>query len=134
MPKYRRSPQVFTRLAQHDMERFREVALVRGVTVSALLREAVLFYLDHHNRVRVDEFEGIFAQQVKSMKDELKALMKKGFTDIHAVYLFLGRIDENAHEAMQECTNIATKRVSKSLAAEEPAVASSMTKNAIRAS
>lgn len=125
MPKYRRSPQVFTRLAQHDMERLREVALIRRVAVSSLLREAVLYYLDHYNRVKVDEFEGIFAQQVKAMKEELKTLMRKGFTDTYATYLFLSRIDDNAREIMRECTNIAAKRLSKPLA-EEQAVASSI--------
>lgn len=139
MPKFRRSPQVVTRLAPQDMERLRELALTKAMSYSSLLRDAVLYYLDHHNQQRMNEFEGIYAQQLRQLIYELQekhakdtnricALLAKNGIDGNATKEFLARIDESG-ELMRECTSIAIKRLKAALTPDEQKVASSMTSN-----
>ncbi|MBX9569400.1 MAG: hypothetical protein K2X77_10925 [Candidatus Obscuribacterales bacterium] len=144
MPKFRRSPQVVTRLAPQDMERFRELALTKAISYSSLLRDAALYYLDHYNQQKVNEFEGIYAQQLRQLIYEFEekqakhtnricALLAKNGIDGNAVKEFLARIDESG-ELMRECTSIAAKRLKTALAPDEQKVASSMSSNITNAS
>lgn len=134
MPKFRRSPQVVTRLAPSDMERFRELAMVKGMSFSSLVRDAVLYYLDHHNQQKVNELEGIYAQQLKAMANRICALIAKNLIHSGATNEFLARVDTNGDELMKECISAAAKRLSRSSAAEGQTVASSMTNKAMKAS
>ena len=145
MPKTRRSPQLVTRLASSDMRRFRELAVVRGTTHSALLREAALHYLTYSDTARVDELEGIYAQQLRLCMEIIISEFKKGINrncamlaklgiDTHAIYQFLGRIDDTSGDLMKECTSIAAKRLAKKLGTEEQGVASGMVSQVSHAS
>lgn len=139
MPKFRRQPQIVTRLAPKDMERFRELALIKGISYSELLRDAVVLFLDQHNQQRLNEFEGIYAQQLRQLIYELQekhakeinricALLAKNGINGYAIKEFLARIDESG-ELMPECTSIAVKRLKAALTPDEQTVASSMTSN-----
>jgi len=137
MPKTRRSPQLVTRLASPDMKRFREAALARGVTYSAFLREAALRQLAYTDSAHVDELEGIYAAQLKGCTELIRldlknginricAMLAKSSIDTHAIYQFLGRIDDTSGDLMKECTSIAAKRLSRKLGTEEQGIARGM--------
>lgn len=127
MPKTKRAPQLVTRLATADLEKFRELAFTRRITYSHLLREAVLNYLATHDQVRVNELEGIYAQQLKQQINRLCSLLVKIGIDVHSVYQYLAKVDdENSSQLMSECTAHAARRLKTSLNADEQPVALGM--------
>lgn len=144
MPKTRRSPQLVTRLSAADMQKFREVAYARDTTQSGLVREAILYYLEHWEKQKVTDIEGIYAQQLKTVLNRLeeqqrarterecKLLAKIGI-DIHSVYQFLAKVDDGAGDLMRECTGIAAKRLSRAMGTEEQVVASGMASHVTQA-
>lgn len=118
MPKLERKTLLTTRLTEEDMVRFREVALANKVKQTELLREAVLFYLDHHDKAKRDELEGVYSQQLKASTNRICGLMAKTAIEVHAVLEVMRRVD-GGDELVNDAMAIAAKRVNKGLEIQE---------------
>lgn len=127
MPKLERKTLLTTRLTEEDMVRFREVALANKVKQTELLREAVLFYLDHHDKAKKDELEGIYSQQLKASTNRICGLMAKTAIEVHAVLEVMRRVD-GGDELVNDAMAIAAKRVNKGLEIQEQRARGQMAK------
>jgi hypothetical protein len=127
MPKLERKTLLTTRLTEEDMVRFREVALANKVKQTELLREAVLFYLDHHDKAKRDELEGIYSQQLKASTNRICGLMAKTAIEVHAVLEVMRRVD-GGDELVNDAMAIAAKRVNKGLEIQEKRARDQMAK------
>lgn len=127
MPKLDRKSLLTTRLAEGDMVRFRELAIANKQTYSELLRDAVLFYMDHYDQAKRDEMESLYAQQLRSSTNRICGLMAKTGIEVHAIIEFLRRMDGGA-ELVQECLGLAAKRLDKGLEKEVQKVKETMVK------
>lgn len=125
MPVSKAQPQVFTRLTEPDMVRFRELAIAQNKKQADLVREAVLFYLDHYDQAKRDDLEGVYAQQLKASTNRICGLMAKTGIEVHAIIEFLRRMD-GGPELVQECLALASKRLDKGLEKEAEKVKAKM--------
>ena len=120
-----RTPKLSTRLADADYVRFKEMALARNVSQTDLVRRALLFYMDQSDNAQRDEFESIYAQQMKASTNRICGLMARTGIEVHAIIEFLRRMDGGA-ELVQDCLAVASKRLDKGLEKETEKVSERM--------
>jgi hypothetical protein len=143
-----------TRLNQEDTEKVRELAIIRNLTTTELLREAVLQYLDSHIQGRVNEIEGVYAQQLvmcahtmtilfqesvdrfcKILErgiDRICSLLARNFYTVQALYLFIGRTDEETAAQLRECTIIAKRQLRERLDPDAKELAAAIKKTIVQ--
>ena len=127
MPKTKTLPQLWTRLAEPDMIRFRELALSQQLSYSELLRLAALHYMDNYEQAKKNEVEGVYAQQLKASTNRICGLMAKTGLEVHAILEFLRHMD-GGPELVQECMSMAAKRLDKGLEKEAEKIKEQMKK------
>jgi hypothetical protein len=127
MPKLDRKSLLTTRLAEPDLIRFRELTLSQKKSYSEVVRDALLFYMDHYDQAKRDELEGVYAQQLKASTNRICGLMAKTGIEVHAIIEFLRRMD-GGPELVQECLALASKRLDKGLEMQAEKVKEKMAK------
>ncbi|MBX9950352.1 MAG: hypothetical protein K2Y39_14380 [Candidatus Obscuribacterales bacterium] len=133
---------------QEDTEKVRELAIIRDMTTAELLREAILQYLNSHLQERVNEIEGIYAQQlvlcigaltecIKDSADRFCNILERGidricgllarnFYTVQALYLFIGKSDEETATRLRECTILAKRQLREKLEPEAKELAAAV--------
>jgi thymidine phosphorylase len=109
------------------MIRFRELALAQKKPYTELVRDALLFYMNHLEQAKKDEIESIYAQQLKASTNRICGLMAKTGIEVHAIIEFLRRMD-GGPELVQDCLALASKRLDKGLEREAEKVKEQMKK------
>jgi predicted ribosome quality control (RQC) complex YloA/Tae2 family protein len=82
---------VYGSLAPSDVQRLKNLAELRKKAPAALVREAVEWYLDDHERLEKDKKESTLEQRLKKMEDRLAKLQIRGNIDIGMVFLLMFR-------------------------------------------
>jgi len=129
MPKTRKQAVWSGRLAPADSERCREIAKIKNQSLSSLVRDALLAYVENFDKDKVNVLEGIYAQQVKASANRTCALLAKDVKYSLATYFFLRQIDK---ELMDKCTGRAVKMVGEALQADEKILAGAMSNEVTR--
>ena len=127
MPKLDRKSLLTTRLAEPDMIRFRELSLSQKKSYSEVVRDALLFYMDHYDQAKRNELEGVYAQQLKASTNRICGLMAKTGIEVHAIIEFLRRMD-GGPELVQDCLALASKRLDKGLEMQAEKIKDKMAK------
>jgi thymidine phosphorylase len=125
MPVTKKLSRVATTLADSDMNKFREMAFAQEVSQSDLLRRALLFYMNQSEDAKRNEFESLYAQQMKASTNRICGLMARTGIEVHAIIEFLRRMDGGA-ELVQDCLAVASKRLDKGLEKETEKVSEKM--------
>lgn len=116
-----------TRLAEPDLIRFRELAMSQKLSYSELMREAVLYYLDHYEQAKKDELESVYSKQRKADTNRICGLMAKVGIEVHTIIEFLRRM-EGGDELVRDCMSVASKRLDKGLEREAEKIKEQMKK------
>jgi hypothetical protein len=74
MPKTKQTPKIETRLDIESFVRFDELSRTRGKTRTARGREALLLYLDHEDKLRVESRETLLEKRMRKMEERMAAL------------------------------------------------------------
>jgi len=117
MPKLDRKSLLATRLSEKDIIRFRELAISQKLTHAELLREAVLYYLDHYDQAKRSELESVYAQQRRADTNRICAMLAKLGIEVQTIIEFLKRT-EGGEDMVQDCISVAAKRLDKGLEKE----------------
>jgi len=129
MPKFDRKNLLTTRLSEPDLLKFRELAAKKKMAYSELLRDAVLFYIDHQDQADKDKIEGVYAQQLRASSQQMTdridagvnricALLAKNSVQTLAATKFLARL-EDTEDMMKDCQGAAAKQINAQLTPEE---------------
>lgn len=111
MPIQRSGPKVETRLSSKDFGRFSAIARDRQLTKSEVAREAILEYMDRHEKGLASHQEEIYAQELRSMANRLAAMLYRlqlecGFL----VTLHMDMIDDKTLDSAQNRTKDRIRR------------------------
>jgi isochorismate hydrolase len=109
------------------MIRFRELSLSQKKSYSEVVRDALLFYMDHYDQAKRNELEGVYAQQLKASTNRICGLMAKTGIEVHAIIEFLRRMD-GGPELVQDCLALASKRLDKGLEMQAEKIKDKMAK------
>jgi predicted DNA-binding protein len=86
-PKKRKfKPTVETKLAQADSNRVGELARAEGKTKSEVVREAVLWYLDHKEELANRDREAQIAKEIRAMTDRVCGMLARQGAALGTLY------------------------------------------------
>ena len=93
MPKTERKQQrtVYTALPQNDYAKFTNLAQKKQITNSELLRAAFFFYLEHQERLEMEERDSKLEKRLKRMEDRMAGLLARTAIDVGVIYNILWR-------------------------------------------
>jgi hypothetical protein len=134
--------QLYIGLIAEDRERVAQLAKAKNVTATELAREAIRWYLEHHEEAKEQPKENASALAIKYGTDQLVKSMNSGVDRICKMLARQGRAigtlyelswmslpdDENARKAFEEAANRAKKRMARHVENDEKEVAESMKK------
>jgi stringent starvation protein B len=75
--KYEFKPRVETKLSRADFKRVDDLAREDGVTKSEIVREALLWYLEHRDEIKNEPRETAIAQQIEAMTNRVCAMLAR---------------------------------------------------------
>jgi hypothetical protein len=127
VPRTKKLPQIWTRLAEPDMVRFRELAVSQDMSYSELVRAAVLYYLNTYDQAKKNELESAYAQQRKADTNRICAMLAKLGIEVNTIIEFLKRM-EGGTELVKDCMSVAAKRLDKDLDKEAEKIKTKMEK------
>jgi len=121
MPKTRRTPKVETRLSPEAFIHFDQLARMEGKTRTAMARQAIMWYLQHHKELQNAQIESVLDARLNKIEKRLAGLLVKLGLDIGTIYsLMWTRTDPASRkEIFQECYLRAVRRMHRKLRAEE---------------
>jgi asparagine synthetase B (glutamine-hydrolysing) len=120
MPKTNRGPRVDTRLHPDDLAKLEQLRRTKDITRTALVREAILWYLHNHDRLENERRTSEVALLFKKMTDRICALLYKVGVDSNTTTRFLREIsDDNERQAFEECRDLAVDYMRDKLTPEE---------------
>lgn len=79
-------PTVETKLAQADSNRVGELARAEGKTKSEVVREAVLWYLDHKEELANRDREAQIAKEIRAMTDRVCGMLARQGAAVGTLY------------------------------------------------
>ncbi len=79
-------PTVETKLAQADSNRVGELARAEGKTKSEVVREAVLWYLDHKEELANRDREAQIAKEIRAMTDRVCGMLARQGAALGTLY------------------------------------------------
>ncbi len=91
MPKTKQTPKIETRLDIESFVRFDELSRTRGKTRTAIAREALLLYLDHEDKLRVESRETLLEKRMRKMEERMAALQARTAIDVGMIYMIMYR-------------------------------------------
>jgi len=120
MPKTNRGPRVDTRLHPDDLDKLEQLCRKKSMTRTALVREAILWYLHSHERVEDEKRTSEIALLFKKMTDRICGYLYKVGVDSNTTMRFLREIsDDDEREAFEECRELAVDYMHDKLTPEE---------------
>jgi len=79
-------PKVETKLRRDDFKRVDDLAMLEGKTKSEVVREAVLWYLDHQEQIKYEPRESAVAQSIDAMANRVCAMLARQGRQIGTVF------------------------------------------------
>jgi len=113
----KQGPKIETRLAPETYQRFLALLEERKITAAELGREAILFYLDHHQTTRDDRRESKLERRLKAIEDRYASLLVRVGIDVGTIMaLMSSRIDQTKRkEVLDNCYQVSVKHFNKKL-------------------
>lgn len=112
MPKTKQSPEVRTRLRNQDQERLDLICRSSGKTQTEVVRQAILFYLDSHDKGQLDIGQSETQKTLQKGFDRLAAMLMRNTIDVgvvyQAIYVMMG---DKAEKAFPHFYSNAVKRL-----------------------
>ena len=127
MPRPKPNPKIETRLAPADMDRFNTIAAALKRSRSDFAREAIRWYINHHEQIRGQEPESQTAQSLTQAANQLAKAINGGIDRICKMLARQGRAigtlyeltwmslpdDENARKAFEAAVTIAKQKMAR---------------------
>ncbi|MBZ0187959.1 MAG: ribbon-helix-helix protein, CopG family [Candidatus Obscuribacterales bacterium] len=123
------NPRVETRLAKADFQRLDELANLEGVSKSQVVRDAVLWYLEHKDEARAKPREAEIARAIGEMTNRVCAMLARQGATIGTLYELTWRglpDNEEARKSFQSAVNAAKQRMRGQLDKDEKDLAEKM--------
>ncbi len=79
-------PKVETKLTRQDFKRVDDLAKVEGKTKSEVVREAVLWYLDHVDDLKNEQRDTVIAQSIDGMANRVCAMLARQGRQIGTIF------------------------------------------------
>jgi diacylglycerol kinase family enzyme len=79
-------PKVETKLTRQDFKRVDDLAKVEGNTKSEIVREAVLWYLDHVDDLKNEQRDTVIAQSIDGMANRVCAMLARQGRQIGTIF------------------------------------------------
>ena len=129
-------------LAAADRLRLAQLAQEKKTTRTEIAREAIRWYLEHHEQIAGETHEGELAQAMKYLADQIVRAQNNGIDRICKMLARQGRAigtlyelswmslpdDENARQAFEAAANKAKQRMAKHVENDERELAERMKK------
>ncbi len=142
MPTPKKYQPVSVALAPEDRKQLAELAKTQNSTVSEILREAIRWYLKHHEETKNQSKESLNAQATKYAAEQLVKAINAGVDRICKMLVRQGRAigtlyelswmalpdDENARQAFEAAANKAKQRMARHVENDEREAAERMKK------
>ena len=124
-PKRKFKPTVETKLAQADSARVGELARKEGKTKSEVVREAVLWYLDHKEELEFKDREALIAKEIRGMTDRICGMLARQGTALGTLYelTWMSLPNEDAKEQFRAAMNTAKQKMRNRLEKDERDIA-----------
>ena len=120
MPKTNRGPRVDTRLHPDDLAKLEQLCRTKSMTRTAMVREAILWFLNHHDRLESEKRTSEIALLFEKMTGRICAFLYKVGVDTNTTTRFLREIsDDDEREAFEECRELAVGYMRDKLTAAE---------------
>jgi hypothetical protein len=121
MPKTRRTPRVETRLPPTAFIEFDQLCRLQGKTRTALARDAILWYLQHHEQLQNAEIESVLDKRLNKIENRLAGLLVRLGLDVGTIYSVMwSRSDPYSRkELFQDCYTQAVRRLRKKLTQDQ---------------
>ena len=124
-------PRVETKLAREDFRRVDDLARIEKKTKSEVVREAVLFYLDHQEEIKNEPRETAIALSIEAMTNRVCAMLARQGRQIGTVceltYSNMSRTAEGK-AAFEAAANTAKQKMAKSVQKDERDLVDAMKK------
>lgn len=123
-------PTVETKLAQADSARVGELARKEGKTKSEVVREAVLWYLDHKEELEYRDREALVAKEIRGMTDRICGMLARQGAALGTLYelTWMSLPNEDAKEQFRAAVNTAKQKMRNRLEKDERDMAEAMKK------
>lgn len=123
-------PTVETKLAQADSNRVGELARREGKTKSEVVREAVLWYLDHKEELEYKDREELIAKEIRGMTDRICGMLARQGAALGTLYelTWSSLPNEDAREQFRSAMNTAKQKMRSRLERDERDMAEAMKK------
>lgn len=114
-------PTVETKLAQADSNRVAELARAEGKTKSEVVREAVLWYLDHKKELANRDRETQIAKEIKAMTDRVCGMLARQGAALGTLYelTWMSLPNEDAREQFRAAVTTAKQKMRNRLEKDE---------------
>ena len=114
-------PTVETKLAQADSNRVAELAKAEGKTKSEVVREAVLWYLDHKEELANRDRETQIAKEIKAMTDRVCGMLARQGAALGTLYelTWMSLPNEDAKEQFRAAVTTAKQKMRNRLEKDE---------------
>ena len=114
-------PTVETKLAQADSNRVAELARAEGKTKSEVVREAVLWYLEHKEELANRDRETQIAKEIKAMTDRVCGMLARQGAALGTLYelTWMSLPNEDAREQFRAAVTTAKQKMRNRLEKDE---------------
>lgn len=114
-------PTVETKLAQADSNRVAELARAEGKTKSEVVREAVLWYLEHKEELANRDRETQIAKEIKAMTDRVCGMLARQGAALGTLYelTWMSLPNEDAKEQFRAAVTTAKQKMRNRLEKDE---------------
>lgn len=114
-------PTVETKLAQADSNRVAELARAEGKTKSEVVREAVLWYLEHKEEQANRDRETQIAREIKAMTDRVCGMLARQGAALGTLYelTWMSLPNEDAKEQFRAAVTTAKQKMRNRLEKDE---------------
>lgn len=129
-PKRKFKPTVETKLAQADSNRVGELARKEGKTKSEIVREAVLWYLDHKEELEYKDRELQIAKEIRGMTDRICGMLARQGAALGTLYelTWTSLPNEDAREQFRAAMTTAKQKMRNRLEKDERDMAEALKK------
>jgi hypothetical protein len=124
-------PKLETKVRREDFERVSDLAKLENKTKSEVVREAVLWYLDNHERIRNEPRETAIALEIEGMTNRICAMLARQGRQIGTVYeLTYNSMSQTKEgkEAFETAATTAKQKHARRVQAEERELVEAMKK------
>jgi len=120
MPRTRRTPRLETRVVPETLAKFEQLCLAEKKTKTQLVREAILFYLDHRSKTEVRKQEEEQASRLEKIANRICGLLYKVGVESGAVARFIYEMgDDEERDTFEECHEKAVQHMRNRMTAED---------------